>query len=422
VETGRYRHDGGITVSNYLDGWIADKSAHLRATTLRDYGRHIGSHIVPSLGHLRLGDLRTSHVTRLLQELLSGARGTPPLGRTSVRRVHATPRSALRDAVRAELIEYNAAQNAVVPSRPRTRVNPWEPEELGAFLDHVAADPLGPVFELIANTGLRRGESAGLRWSDVNLEDGILVIRQQIVQLAGAVSACQLCGGEHRGILFGPPKTASGEARRVDLSGQATGALLMHKLAQDAAREKLGSAYRDHDLVFAQPSGDPINPERLTKRFGELLAEAGLRRVRLHDLRHGRASLLLASGSDLTVVSKTMGHSSYSFTADTYAHLLAGAGKQAAEAADALIPRKPSDQSVTSSESETKMTPPDGDGEGVLTCRYGCAPSGTRTPNPLKSAAGFLVSSWEALIRCLTCANTAPTLARGHRPFGGLSL
>ena len=162
---------------------------------------------------------------------------------------------------------------------------------MGAFLDHVAADPLGPVFELIAGTGLRRGEAAGLRWRDVNLEHGFLVIRQQVVQLAGAVSHCQACGGEHHGILFGPPKTTSGEARRVDLGGHAAGALLMHKLAQDAAREKLGVVYRDHDLVFAQPSGDPINPERLTKRFSQLVAEAGLRRVRLHDLRHGRASL-----------------------------------------------------------------------------------------------------------------------------------
>ena len=138
----------------------------------------------------------------------------------------------------------------------------------------------------------------------MNLEDGFLVIRQQIVQLPGGVSDCQVCGGEHRGILVGPPKTASGEARRVDLSGQATGALLTHKLAQDSARETLGVVYRDHDLVFAQPTGDPFNPERLTKRFTQLVDEAGLRRVRLHDLRHGRASLLLASGSDLTVVSK----------------------------------------------------------------------------------------------------------------------
>ena len=189
--------------------------------------------------------------------------------------------------------------------------------------------------------------------------------------------------GEHRGILFGPPKTASGDARRVDLSGQAMGALLTHKLAQDAARETLGLVYRDHDLVFAQPSGDPFNPERFTKRFTQLVAEAGLRRVRLHDLRHGRASLLLASGSDLTVVSKTMGHSSYSFTADTYAHLLAGAGKKAAEAADALVPRTLSDQSVTTSRSGAKLAPSEDDLEGRLTCEDGCAPSGTRTPNPL---------------------------------------
>ena len=84
-----------------------------------------------------------------------------------------------------------------------------------------------------------------------------------------------------------------------------------------------------------------------------------------------------------------MGHSSYSFTADTYAHLLAGAGKKAAEAADALIPRKPSDQSVTSSESETKTTPSDDDPEGPLSCEDGRAPSGTRTPNPLNMDAPF---------------------------------
>ena len=117
--------------------------------------------------------------------------------------------------------------------------------------------------------------------------------------------------------------------------------LLVHRLKQDEEQRRASVAYRDHGLVFAQPNGDPIHPERITKRFIELVNASGLRRVRLHDLRHGRASMLLASGTDIALVSKMLGHSSITLTADTYSHLLAGVGKKAAEAADALIVRMP---------------------------------------------------------------------------------
>ena len=357
VETGRHRYDERMTLASYLRMWISQKEGVLRATTLRDYQRHIDVHIVPRLGHLRLQELRTAHITGVLADLLGGDEAHHPLGVTTVRRVHATVRSALRDAVRAELVEYNAAQNAVVPSAPKFRVKPWEPEELGAFLDFISSDPLAPVFELIAATGVRRGEAAGLRWADVNLTEGYLVVRQQIVQLDGVELVCGVCHDVHRNLQFGPPKTASGDARRVDLSELATGALLVHHLTQQSAKEVLGEAYRDHDLVAAQPNGDPMPPERLTKRFSQLVRQAGIRPIRLHDLRHGRASMLLASGSDITVVSKLMGHSSHSFTADTYAHLLSGVGKRAAEAADALIPRKPREQSVSRSGPEAAEAP-----------------------------------------------------------------
>jgi integrase len=93
---------------------------------------------------------------------------------------------------------------------------------------------------------------------------------------------------------------------------------------------RVGAAYAEQSLVFAQPNGDPIHPERLTKRFGRLVKTSGLRGNRLHDLQHARASLLLASGTDISLVSKLLGHSSISVTADTYAHLLEGVGRRAA--------------------------------------------------------------------------------------------
>jgi integrase len=233
----------------------------------------------------------------------------------------------------------NAAANAIVPRLEKTRVNPWQADELGAFLDYAGSDRFGPIFELVAMAGLRRGEALGLRWSDAHLDEGYLVVRQQVIQVDAQSYHCAVCGRLHKGIQFGPPKTASGDARRVDLGQAGVGVLLEQRLRQEAERAQGGSVYADHDLVFAREDGNPIHPERVTKRFIQLVKSSGLRQVRLHDLRHGRASLLLASGTDIAVVSKMLGHSSITLTVDTYAHLLAGVGQKAADAADALIPR-----------------------------------------------------------------------------------
>ena len=119
------------------------------------------------------------------------------------------------------------------------------------------------------------------------------------------------------------------------------GVLLVHKAFQEIERDTWGDAYSDHGLAFATETGQPLYGDSVTKRFGELCDGAGVRRVRVHDLRHGRASLLLAAGVDIAVVSKILGHGSISITSDTYAHLLQGVGKAAAEAASALVPRAP---------------------------------------------------------------------------------
>ena len=156
-------------------------------------------------------------------------------GPSTVRRVHATLRSALSDAKRRRLVSYNAAVDVALPkaARPtRPKVQPWEPAELGRFLDHAAGDRLGVLFEVMAASGLRRGEACGLRWADVDLERGRLVVRQQVVVI----------GHE---LMTGPPKTASGDARVVDLDDGTVGALLGHRLAQDAERAEWGQAWRD---------------------------------------------------------------------------------------------------------------------------------------------------------------------------------
>ena len=140
----------------------------------------------------------------------------------------------------------------------------------------------------------------------------------------------------------------------------------------------VGQQRADHGLVFAHEDGGPLRPESVTKRFGQLVREAGLRPVRLHDLRHGAASLMLAAGVPLAVVSKRLGHSSIGITSDTYSHLLEGVGRDAAERAAALVPRRPRDQSVTNGASTGNGGEPD---EGVSAGQTG-GRSWVRTSDP----------------------------------------
>jgi integrase len=275
-----------VTVREYLREWL-DGKRDLRVTTRRSYDQHIGDLWAPALGRLDVGAVRRGHIEAAPDGLDCSAA-------TKVRYL-ATLKSALHDALREGLVTVNPAALARVESGKRPKVRPLEPEELGRLLDHLGTDPLGAFYETVASTGLRRGEALALRSDDVDLGRGRLVVRQQLVQIGGR-HACPYCAHAHKGMLFAKPKTVSGESRTVELDGQTTGLLLEHRLRQDTQRGAWGDAYSDHGLVFAREDGTPLYGHEVTKRFGELCDAAGVRRVRLHDLRHGRASLLLAAG------------------------------------------------------------------------------------------------------------------------------
>ncbi len=397
VNRGQVAHDKRQTVQQYLESWLEAKRAvgKIRPTTLRSYEQHVKAYLVPHLGRLRLGDLTSQHVEAMLvaiarpktkpaddEKIGKGQRRNPKtLSAATVRRVHATLRSALSAAKRKKLVSFNAAEDLELPDAQRPKVKPWEAEELGQFLDHAAADRLGPLFEVMAMTGLRRGEACGLRWDDIDLVRNRIIVHQQLVEIDGTGVECPFCGGEHRQFQFGKPKTASGEDRVVDLDQQTAGVLLSQRLAQDAERGAWGDGYTDHGLVFAREDGSPIPPQRITDAFRQLSIAAGLRPIRLHDLRHGQASLMLAAGVPIAVVSKRLGHSSITVTSDTYSHLLGGVGAQAAEAAAALVPRAGRDQNggcdqsvTTPAVEEAPEEPQDQENTG-----QGGAPSRART-------------------------------------------
>jgi len=362
VGEGTYTPDEGQTVGTWLDTWLEGKErAGLRQSTARAYRGHIDQYLRPHLGRTRLRDLRPQHVDQLLITLDNGKRKA-----ATVRRIHATLRSALTTAVRRRLVTFNAAKDVDLPVSQQPKMKPWEPAELGTFLDSIGGHRLGALFETIAGTGMRRGEAVGLRWDDVDLARRVLIVRQQIVHVAGrrkngqGPAPCPYCAEGHYSVAFGLPKTKSGEDRTVDLDDVTVGALIEHRFRQQTEREQWGEAYADHGLVFALEDGNPLPPDDVTKLFVRLVNAAGLRRVRLHDLRHGHASVMLAANIEPAVVSKRLGHSSIAITLDTYSHLLAGVGRDAADRASALVPRSPKapaadlrDHSVTTSPADS---------------------------------------------------------------------
>ena len=322
LDRGTYVEVGRQTVRDYLDDWLAGK-ARLRPTTARSYEAHLRLYLIPHLGHLRLTDLRTSDVERMYRAVRAERR----LSAATVRRVHATLLSALNTAVRRHLIAVNVAAHVELPSATPPPVRVWSPEQVGRFLDHCAdtEDRLVALYHLVALRGLRRGEAVGLRWTDVNLDAGRLRVAQQVVQLGYAVAV-------------GEPKTATG-ARTVSLDADTCGVLRAHRARQAAERLAWGAAYQDSGRVFTREDGAGLHPEYVSRHFAALARAAGLPPIRLHDLRHTAASLALAAGVPLKVVSDQLGHSSITITADTYTSVLPAVAHDAAERTAGLIPR-----------------------------------------------------------------------------------
>lgn len=231
---GRVADDERLRVGPYLDQWLATKvSSGLRPTTAVSYRLHIDRYLKPQLGGIRLRDLGPPDVERLLQALLAtgGGAALPP---ATVRRVHATLRSALSSAVRKRMIAYNPARDVDLPRASRPKVRPGEPAELGQFLDSLGDHPLAAYFELVAATGLRRGEALGLRWEDVDMARRLLVVRRQLLQVTSAAMRqdCPICGATHAQAAFGVPKTRSGDARSVELDLGTVGVLSRHAQRQ----------------------------------------------------------------------------------------------------------------------------------------------------------------------------------------------
>lgn len=238
--------------------------------------------------------------------------------------MHATLRNALNQAVRQRLIPWNPALAVELPEERRPAVGVWSPEDVGAFLAFAADDRLYALWHVAVMCGMRRGELIGLRWRDVDLSAGQLLVIQ-------SVTVADRC--RH----IGAPKTKRGN-RIVALDAGTVSVLRAHRRQQLEDRLAWSRAWQDTGLVFVCEDGAMLNPDHVTRHFAALVSASGLPRITLHGLRHTCASLALAANVPVKVVSERLGPSTTTVTSNTYQHVLEAQARQAGDAIAAIVP------------------------------------------------------------------------------------
>ena len=309
-----------ITLAEYLHRWLDGpiRTKNLKPITVEQYEQQIRVHIVPSLGRVKLRKLSPELVQDFYDSKI--ASGLKP---SSVRYIHAVLHNALEHAHKRRLIPENVASKTDPPKVRPPEIQPLDAEQVKTLLDAARTEPLGGLYVVAATAGLRIGELLALKWTDVDLEHGKMRVSRTLSRAKG-------------GPRFTTPK--NGKGRPVTLTTQAVEALRSHRKGQNEARLRLGTLWEDNGLVFASETGKPLTRDFVDRRsFKPLLKRAGLPKIKLHDLRHTCATLLLSRGVHPKYVQELLGHASIVMTLNRYSHWIPSMGDQTARAMEAAL-------------------------------------------------------------------------------------
>jgi integrase len=298
------------TVGEFLNTWLHTvHKQQLKETTFCSYEKIVRNYLVPGLGLIKLSDLKPSDVQRFYSETLAkpGVSGKNLEPRT-VEFAGAILKKAIKYAVEVEgVLAFNPVSRVALPKTNPKVPTPWNRQELETFLETAKTHRLFFFYRLSAYTGARRGELLAIRWTDF---DGSYITISKSRTLAGkqVIEANSTKGGK-------------GGKRRVKLDPETIQLFNAHKKRQLEERLVVGSGWTETGYVFVQENGLPLDTGTPTHLFNKLSKVAGLRSIRLHDLRHLHATELLRLGEPLHVVSDRLGHKDPMVTATIYAHV-----------------------------------------------------------------------------------------------------
>lgn len=293
-----------ITLGEFLPIWLSQRRCALREKTAHQYSSIIRKHIDPYLGSSdikKLNLLQIENYYAMLQARKVGVR--------TIQIIHNILHGALEKALRYGIVRINPTQGATIPVYHFDEMRILTKEQVHQFLAIAQKFPSFAFYRLALTTGMRLGELLGLKWSDINWELGTIMIQRQKQYVPGV--GCSLV----------EPKTRYGR-RTIKIGDSMLMVLQAHKENIDSLRKKARSCWVEMDLVFPNAVGRPGDASNIRLEFNHLLEQAGISRIRFHDLRHTTASILLNQKVPVIVVSRMLGHSRPSVTLDLYGHVL----------------------------------------------------------------------------------------------------
>lgn len=312
------------TVGQYLSRWLETHKTSVKTRTYLNDLEMVNRYLTPHFGRMKLDKLTPLKIQGVYAKFQEQG-----LSASTIRRIHAVFRNALKWAVQWQVIPTNPTLKVQLPKVERTEIRPLTPEEAQTFLEECKYDRYGLLFQFLLLTGCRPGEAFALQWKDVDLTNKRVSIRRTYSQKSGQE-------------LYSSPKTKKGNRSIPILDDELLAGLKAAKTELIEKHLGKGVQFTDDSLVFTSTKGTPIQARNLIQRhFKPLLERIGISKsVRLYDLRHSTATLLLTLNVHPKVVQEMLGHSDIQLTLNTYSHVLPTLQESAAGKLSELLSKR----------------------------------------------------------------------------------
>jgi integrase len=329
-----------LQMGDWMDSWLENykKPPNVKLSTYVSYEMLIRQHVKPSLGKVLLTDLKPDMMQKFFNDKFSSGRvdGKGGLSSKTLRNIYNMLHECLKQAMINGHVNKNVCEAISVPKSTFEKdIKVLSNDEQQALLHAVEHERLRCAYYLLLGTGMRLGELLGLKWDCVDLDLGMIKIRQTLNRLKTLDSDSPT----KTKLIFQTPKSASGK-RDIPLTRNIINELIAHKSKQQAEKELAEGIYQDNNLVFCCALGTPIDPRSLIRNLHNLCGKNKLRRISVHSLRHTFATRLLEANQHPKVVQELLGHANISMTLDTYSHVLPNVKREAINTLDKLFDKE----------------------------------------------------------------------------------
>lgn len=323
IEKGEYFEPKKITLSQFLDEWLdVYCRPKLAPKTYKSYSEIVRLYFKPILGHIELTKLNPAVIQRYYNML----KEEKQLSDTTINYHHRLLRNALKHAVKWQYISKNPCDAVDPPKKHKIEIKVWNKENIKKAEEIFSDTPIFLHVMLAIYTGMRLGEICALKWEDINFQEGTCIVRRTIQRV-------------NKEIIIKKPKTEN-SIRIVVLPQNITKLLKLEKKKQAESKMLFGSEYNtSYDgFISVWEDGRLKEPDYVSKKFHKILSSAPeLPMIRFHDLRHTHATLMLASGVHMKVISERLGHSQIGITMDLYSHVSIDLQKEAIKKLETLL-------------------------------------------------------------------------------------